>query len=225
MTFRTRLFVSSIAVAAVTLAVATALVSWSVRRTLDERIERSLVNEARLAAETLSHRRPPGPADLDEEADALGALVSARITFIAADGTVVGDSELDGEDLRAVENHAARPEVQQALGTGLGVARRYSTTISADLLYVAVPVRNSESTLSVVRLALPTRRLIAEEISFSDVLENLRSGLANRYLADPELAVSQIAWLLGYREVGAFSHAFKRWTGKTPSQARREYTR
>jgi AraC-like DNA-binding protein len=69
------------------------------------------------------------------------------------------------------------------------------------------------------------RRLIAEEISFSDVLENLRSGLANRYLADPELAVSQIAWLLGYRDVGAFSHAFKRWTGKTPSQARREYTR
>ncbi len=69
------------------------------------------------------------------------------------------------------------------------------------------------------------RRLIAEEVSFSDVLESLRSDLANRYLAEPELAVSQIAWLLGYRDVGAFSHAFKRWTGKTPGQARREYTR
>ena len=69
------------------------------------------------------------------------------------------------------------------------------------------------------------RRLIAEKVSFSEVLENLRSELANRYLDDPELAISQIAWLLGYRDVGAFSHAFKRWTGKTPGQARREYTR
>jgi len=67
------------------------------------------------------------------------------------------------------------------------------------------------------------RRLIAEEVSFSEVLENLRSDLANRYLADPELAISQIAWLLGYRDVGAFSHAFKRWTGKTPGQARSEH--
>ena len=69
------------------------------------------------------------------------------------------------------------------------------------------------------------RRLIAEEVSFSEVLENLRSDLAHRYLADPELAISQITWLLGYRDVGAFSHAFKRWTGKTPGQVRREYTR
>ena len=67
------------------------------------------------------------------------------------------------------------------------------------------------------------RRLIAEEVSFSEVLENLRSDLANRYLADPELAISQIAWLLGYQDVGAFSHAFKRWTGKTPGQARSEH--
>ena len=68
------------------------------------------------------------------------------------------------------------------------------------------------------------RRLIAEEVSFSQVLENLRSDLANRYLADPELAISQIAWLLGYQDVGAFSHAFKRWTGKTPGQARSEHS-
>ena len=68
------------------------------------------------------------------------------------------------------------------------------------------------------------RRLIDEEVSFSEVLENLRSDLAHRYLADPELAISQITWLLGYRDVGAFSHAFKRWTGKTPGQARSEHT-
>jgi AraC-like DNA-binding protein len=34
------------------------------------------------------------------------------------------------------------------------------------------------------------------------------------------LPISELAWLLGYREVGSFSHAFRRWTGKTPREAR-----
>ena len=67
------------------------------------------------------------------------------------------------------------------------------------------------------------RRLAEEGLSFSEVLDGLRSDLANRHLADRDLSISQIAWLLGYRDVGAFSHAFKRWTGKTPGQARDEH--
>jgi AraC-like DNA-binding protein len=38
--------------------------------------------------------------------------------------------------------------------------------------------------------------------------------------ADPKLHISKIAWLVGFNEVSAFTHAFKRWTGKTPSQMR-----
>ena len=156
MTFRTRIFLTSAAAVAVTLAVATTLVSYSIRRTLDEQIERSLVNEARLAAETLSHRKPAAAGELDDEADALAPLVSARVTFVARDGTVVGDSDLDGEALRTVENHGQRPEILQAAQQGIGVARRYSTTVSADMLYAAVPVRNPEmEALAYVRLAMP----------------------------------------------------------------------
>jgi AraC-like DNA-binding protein len=44
--------------------------------------------------------------------------------------------------------------------------------------------------------------------------------LANRYLLDKNLSISQIAWLLGYQEVSGFSHAFKRWSGKTPRAVR-----
>jgi AraC-like DNA-binding protein len=44
--------------------------------------------------------------------------------------------------------------------------------------------------------------------------------LANRYLADAETSISQVAWLLGYQEVSAFSKAFKRWTGTSPREAR-----
>ncbi len=64
------------------------------------------------------------------------------------------------------------------------------------------------------------RRLASEGVTFTEVLERLRIDLVQSYLADRSLAVSQIAWLLGYREHGSFSHAFKRWTGKTPRQAR-----
>ena len=59
-----------------------------------------------------------------------------------------------------------------------------------------------------------------EGVTFSEVLESLRSDLARRYLADESLSISQIAWLLGYQEVSAFTHAFKRWTGMTPREAR-----
>jgi AraC-like DNA-binding protein len=67
------------------------------------------------------------------------------------------------------------------------------------------------------------RRLSEEGLTFSELLDNLRSDLANRHLADRDLAISQIAWLLGYRDVSAFSHAFKRWTGKAPGKVRSEY--
>src|SRR5208337_3152996 len=47
------------------------------------------------------------------------------------------------------------------------------------------------------------RRLALEGVTFSEVLENLRGDLARRYLSDPDLSISRIAWLLGYQEVSA----------------------
>lgn len=64
------------------------------------------------------------------------------------------------------------------------------------------------------------RRLASEDLTFSEILGALRIDLAKRYLADQSLSISQIAWLLGYKEVGAFSHAFRRWTRRTPRQMR-----
>jgi AraC-like DNA-binding protein len=64
------------------------------------------------------------------------------------------------------------------------------------------------------------RQLASEGLTFTGLLETLRVELARTYLSDPALPISQIAWLLGYREVSAFTHAFKRWTGKTPSEMR-----
>jgi AraC-like DNA-binding protein len=64
------------------------------------------------------------------------------------------------------------------------------------------------------------RRLASEGLSFTVVLDELRRDLAKHYLNAAEAPITTIAWLLGYQEVSAFTHAFKRWTGKTPKQAR-----
>ena len=64
------------------------------------------------------------------------------------------------------------------------------------------------------------RRLAAEQLTFSEIHKELKTDLAKRYLRDGDLPISQIAWLLGYREVSAFTHAFKRWTGTAPRQSR-----
>jgi AraC-like DNA-binding protein len=64
------------------------------------------------------------------------------------------------------------------------------------------------------------RRLSSEGLTFAGILADLRVDLARRHLTDENLAISQIAWLLGYQEVSAFTHAFKRQTGKTPREVR-----
>ena len=65
------------------------------------------------------------------------------------------------------------------------------------------------------------RKLADEGLNCTEILQQLRRDLAVRYLGDRKLHVSKIAWLVGFRDVSAFTHACKRWTGKTPSQLRK----
>jgi AraC-like DNA-binding protein len=65
------------------------------------------------------------------------------------------------------------------------------------------------------------RRLASEGLTFTGVLNALRSDLAKRHLGDRSLSISKIAWLLGYSDVSAFSTAHKRRTGMTPQASRR----
>ena len=65
------------------------------------------------------------------------------------------------------------------------------------------------------------RRLKEEGTSHQDLLDEVRSDLARRYLRGPELAVCEVAYLLGFSEPSAFHRAFRRWTGTTPKEFRR----
>jgi AraC-like DNA-binding protein len=64
------------------------------------------------------------------------------------------------------------------------------------------------------------RLLASEGCTFSGILDALRLDLAKSYLREQNLPISEVAWLLGFGEVSAFFHAFKRWTGQTPMQLR-----
>lgn len=155
MKFRTRIFLVAFIAAFGTVSAATALVSWSVRRDMLRRLESGLASEARLAAELIARQPDTSEQALDEEADAIGDRIVARVTLIASDGRVVGDSERSGEALAAMENHGNRPEVKQALSEGAGVSTRHSATIQTDMMHVAVPVSPPTRSVAVVRLALP----------------------------------------------------------------------
>jgi len=65
------------------------------------------------------------------------------------------------------------------------------------------------------------RRLKAEQTTFERLVERVRRRLALRFIRDQGLSVKEAAWRLGFAEPAAFSRAFKRWTGKSPSEARR----
>jgi AraC-like DNA-binding protein len=65
------------------------------------------------------------------------------------------------------------------------------------------------------------RRLADEKLTFAEVVDGLRRELAQAYLREPDRALGEIAFLLGYTELRAFLRAFKRWTGTTPSSYRK----
>lgn len=66
-----------------------------------------------------------------------------------------------------------------------------------------------------------SRRLAEEGTSFARILDRLRCDLARSWLQSGDLDVTQVAFLLGYAEPSSFAHAFRRWTGQSPSELRR----
>ena len=107
--------------------------------------------------------------------------------------------------LKAAKHTGIRSKVEHLLPELLPHGR-------ANVPEVASRLGMSSRTLS--------RKLRDEGLAFTDILDELRAALARRYLADRELPVSEVAWLLGYQEVSSLTHAFKRWSGTTPRQFR-----
>ncbi len=151
---RSRVFLAVAGVATAGLLFAGTVVSTWLPRQTERRTQQSLEAEGRLLADLLArYGQQLAPADVDAEADRLGRDLPARVTLLAADGRVLGDSTVSGPALANLENHGQRAEVIQAAREGVGRARRHSETLGTDMLYVAVRVQHP--LIATVRLALP----------------------------------------------------------------------
>ena len=129
-----------------------------------------LLGEADLAALTATKGMSEPVRDAPRVAAEIGQRIRARVTIMAPDGTVVGDSEVPAEKLATVDNHLTRPEFQQALRQGRGSAIRYSTTVKTDLLYVAVPLPLGTKETGALRLALPLTAVQQQEATLRATL-------------------------------------------------------
>jgi two-component system phosphate regulon sensor histidine kinase PhoR len=109
---------------------------------------------ARLEAQAslLTSEIPAGSPDWIRWAQQARQRTGARVTVVAADGTVLGDSN---ELPSRMENHARRPEIAAALAEGTGHALRYSETLRRDLLYFARRVPLASGQPVILRLAVP----------------------------------------------------------------------
>jgi len=126
---------------------------------------------------------------LDLLADRAGEASRIRVTLIAADGTLVGDSDVPLERLAGVENHASRPEVREALTGGIGRDARQSATVGRSLLYVAIPA--AEPGGGAIRVATELSHL---EEGLSDLRRNVAVAGAVGIAASLVLAYG-VSWL------------------------------
>ena len=136
-------------------------VTWTISRELEtfqlNQATRDLEARALLAGEQLSGNvNQEGTATVDRLSKELGKKISTRITVILSDGTVIGDSE---ENPQQMDNHAGRPEIAVALQGKTGTATRFSQTLQQNMLYVAIPAFEKGQVTGSIRTALSMSEL------------------------------------------------------------------
>jgi len=152
---RGKLFAVSLALIAVSVLTGELTLRPAVEANLLERIRGDLYVRLALVEHATRGQRDLQRADWDALADQLGPQAHGRVTFIDADGAVIGDSEVSLAGLDHVENHRDRPEVAAALAGGAQSSTRYSATIHQRLMYAAIPMTLPNGRRGAARLAVP----------------------------------------------------------------------
>jgi two-component system phosphate regulon sensor histidine kinase PhoR len=184
---RGRIAVAAVAATATALVVVLAVAAPELHRRAVEQTRATLLAEARLMARVVAQLLAEGrPAEeVDALVDEAASDVEARVTVIAPDGTVLADSAVSGAALRSVENHRARPEVQDALASGAGSSIRPSATVGEDFLYAAVAIRHHGRLVGVARVA---RSLRSVEEQVGDLQRAVSVALALAFVVTALLA-------------------------------------
>lgn len=159
---------------------------------MSTRITSELEIQAALTREFLIEKLPAKDnftyAAIDPLINRLGKTGKARVSFIDLAGVVWGDTERDGEALRAMDNHLKRPEVQDALQFGSGIRDRYSNTTQTEFRYYATPIyrqtppNGAETLIGICRVALPMKAV-------NTAIDNLRQMVLLASVAGLILAI------------------------------------
>ena len=142
------------------------------------------------------------------------------------------------------ENHLlfTSKEMDERLPSGNKVLAQMNDQIIIDYLAQLEPESIIEKTKQIIIGQLPSgkvtdesvattlnlsrrtlhRRLHENQTTFRLILNDIRHHLADQYIRDNRLNFKEISYLLGFSEMSAFSRAFKRWTGKSPTRYRHQ---
>lgn len=159
-----RIFRSIVSVAVLAVLLTALLLVPALYNVHEESMSAALLQEAQAIASAL-------PLAEDKTAYLQNLSTHSRITLIAPDGSVLFDSTADENRM---ENHAQRPEIQQALETGIGESLRPSDTLAETSLYCACRVEDG----SVLRLGSTRRSMLGTLIGTLPLLIAMLLGVA-----------------------------------------------
>ena len=178
----------------------------------------SWMHKGRLRSVSFRHARPPHGDFIDE-------LFGCETDFNAPRDELRLDSHVLDLALPKT-NPRAHQLLVAALAEDLAtyetrtMARDLYTYFKYNLAGGAVDMESAAEALEVSGRTM-RRRLQQENTTFRDVLEKTRKEVCEVMLAQQEQSMAQIAQLLGFSEQSAFTRAFRRWHGKSPSQYER----
>lgn len=164
------------------------------------------------------------------KSDALGGLIVAMVKYLQSAGFSRGElaryAGLSPEQLAEPETQLSPSQmqklwqlIQSRLLPTITFSRQVRPLIARQLEKGRVKVEHVAEELNMSRHTL-YKKLKEENLTFAALLEDVRREQALTYLRDRNRSVSEVAELLGFSELSAFSRAFKRWMGKSPAEFR-----
>jgi two-component system, OmpR family, phosphate regulon sensor histidine kinase PhoR len=186
---RGKLFAVSLGLITIVAILSGVMVETVMRTMIVERVSEQLTRVAGVTANAIE--LTPGRLSVGSDqalVQRLGRSANARVTVVDLKGRVLADSALSPSELAAAINHSDRPEVRQALSTGRGADSRFSQTLNAEMMYVAVPFQRGEQR-GAVRIAMSLadvdglishmRWLITGAVCLGLVIAAVMGGLAS----------------------------------------------
>ncbi|GAB6088341.1 two-component system histidine kinase PnpS [Alkaliphilus crotonatoxidans] len=130
-----------------------------IRSSYMNELEARLISNGKLIEQFLTETELSlAEGELNKIVKEYGDRIEARITLINGQGVVVADNAAEKSNM---ENHRERQEVKRALEGEIGTTTRYSSTLGADMFYVAIPVTSRELPFQVIRLAVGLNQIQA----------------------------------------------------------------